>query len=50
MMPQNAHFIYDQNIRDKYEIEFVLDDRDQVVRMWQEELGLTCFQVACGDF
>lgn len=28
----------------------VLDDRDQVVRMWREELGLTCLQVAYGDF
>ena len=28
----------------------VLDDRDQVVRMWRDELGLTCLQVAYGDF
>lgn len=26
-----------------------VDDRDQVVRMWRDE-GLTCFQVADGDF
>lgn len=27
-----------------------IDDRDQVVRMWRDELGLTCLQVAYGDF
>lgn len=36
--------IYDQEIKGKYEIEFVLDDRDQVVKMWRE-MGLSCFQV-----
>tara|TARA_R100001244_G_C5138972_1_gene127479 strand:- start:158 stop:661 length:504 start_codon:yes stop_codon:yes gene_type:complete len=30
-------------------IEFVLDDRDQVVKTWRS-LGLTCLQVAEGDF
>jgi hypothetical protein len=28
---------------------FILDDRDQVVRMWREK-GLICLQVAEGDF
>jgi FMN phosphatase YigB (HAD superfamily) len=41
--------IYEQHIRDKYDIIFVLDDRDQVVKMWRE-IGLTCFQVNYGDF
>lgn len=41
--------IYDNNIRDKYNIDFVLDDRDQVVYLWRN-LGLTCLQVANGDF
>ncbi|MEU5157274.1 hypothetical protein [Glycomyces sp. NPDC021274] len=27
-----------------------IDDRNQVVKMWREELGLTCLQVAYGDF
>ena len=27
-----------------------IDDRDQVVRMWRDELGLTCLQVADGNF
>jgi len=33
----------------KYHVEFVLDDRNQVVNFWRY-LGLTCFQVAEGDF
>jgi len=30
-------------------VRVVYDDRDKVVKMWRE-LGLTCFQVAPGDF
>jgi len=30
-------------------IAMVFDDRDKVVKMWRE-LGLTCLQVAAGDF
>lgn len=41
--------IYDQHIAGKYYVTFVLDDRNQVVEMWRE-LGLTCLQVADGDF
>lgn len=41
--------IFDREIRDRYRILFVLDDRNQVVEMWRE-LGLTCLQVAPGDF
>ena len=33
----------------KYNVHFVLDDRQQVVDMWRS-LGLTVFQVAEGDF
>ena len=36
-------------ILDKYNVAFVLDDRDQVVRVWRD-LGLTCLQVDYGDF
>lgn len=32
-----------------YDVRCVLDDRQSVVDMWREE-GLTCFQVAPGDF
>lgn len=41
--------LFDKYIRGKYNIEFVLDDRNRVVDMWRS-LGLTCFQVAEGDF
>jgi len=36
-------------IKDDYNILGVFDDRDQVVHMWRS-LGLTCFQVAEGNF
>lgn len=41
--------IYEANIKGKYNVLFVLDDRDQVVRMWREE-GLKVLQVAEGNF
>lgn len=41
--------IFENDIRDDYNIEFVLDDRNQVVEMWRS-LGLKCLQVAEGDF
>jgi predicted kinase len=41
--------IFDNEIFNKYHIDFVLDDRNQVVEMWRE-LGLTCLQVADGNF
>ena len=41
--------IYHESILDKYNVAFVLDDRDQVVRVWRD-LGLTCLQVDYGDF
>lgn len=44
------HNMYEENIRDKYEVLFVLDDRQQVVDMWRLAFGLTVFQVAPGDF
>ncbi len=42
--------LYDKYIKGKYDVELVLDDRNQVVDMWRHELGLTCLQVAEGDF
>ena len=42
--------IFDNHIRDKFFVEFILDDRNQVVDMWRKELKLTCFQVNYGDF
>lgn len=41
--------LFDLYIRDTYDISFVLDDRDKVVKMWRE-IGLTCLQVAEGNF
>jgi hypothetical protein len=41
--------IYERDIEPFYEITFVIDDRDSVVEMWRD-LGLTCLQVARGDF
>lgn len=41
--------IFNEHIRDSYNVSLVLDDRDQVVQMWRE-LGLPCFQVAPGNF
>lgn len=41
--------IFDNEIRGKFNITFVLDDRNQVVEMWRD-LGLVCLQVADGDF
>ncbi|HEX6968432.1 MAG TPA: AAA family ATPase [Micromonosporaceae bacterium] len=41
--------IFDREIRDRYHVVGVFEDRLQVVRMWRD-LGLTVFQVADGDF
>ena len=41
--------MYNEFVKGKYNIEFVLDDRDQVVEFWRSQ-GLTCMQVAEGDF
>jgi predicted kinase len=42
--------IFDNHIRDRYYIEFVLDDQDSVVSLWRDVIGLPCFQVAYGNF
>lgn len=41
--------ILHEHILPRYKVLGVFDDRDSVVAMWREE-GLTCFQVAPGDF
>lgn len=41
--------LYKEHIEGKYNIDFVLDDRNQVVQMWRD-LGLKVFQVADGNF
>lgn len=42
--------VYENAIQLACDVVAVFDDRDQVVSMWRNELGLTCFQVAYGDF
>ncbi len=46
---QVKYNLFNEHIRGKYNVNYVLDDRDQVVEMWRK-LGLKCFQVAPGDF
>jgi len=41
--------IFNNHIRNNYNVRFVLDDRDRVVKMWRD-LGLTCLQVNYGAF
>lgn len=41
--------LFDAHVRGKYNVVFVLDDRDQVVEFWRS-IGLTCMQVAYGSF
>lgn len=41
--------IYVAEIKDRYDVLFVLEDRTSCVEMWRD-LGLQCFQVAPGDF
>jgi hypothetical protein len=41
--------IYEANIKPRFNVRFVLDDRDRVVKMWREQ-GLKVLQVAEGDF
>lgn len=41
--------LYEEHINGKFNVLFVLDDRNQVVDLWRS-LGLKCFQVDYGDF
>lgn len=41
--------LYEKHIKPRFNVEFVLDDRNRVVEMWRKE-GLVCLQVAEGDF
>ena len=42
--------LYNEYIRDYYKVLMVFDDRNQVVDMWRNGIGLQCFQVADGNF
>lgn len=41
--------LYEANVKGKYNVVGVFDDRDQVVSLWRS-LGLTCFQCDYGNF
>lgn len=41
--------IYENHIKEKYDVVFSLDDRNQTVANWRN-LGITCLQVADGNF
>lgn len=41
--------LFDRHIRDNYYVVLSLDDRNRVVALWRD-LGITCLQVAPGDF
>ena len=56
MRPQNHLYLPDNDLKQmwldsigKDNVAMVFDDRNQVVDMWRQN-GLTCFQVADGDF
>lgn len=42
--------LFDEHVRYNYNILFALDDRDQVVEHYRDNLGLTVFQVDYGNF
>jgi predicted kinase len=42
--------IFQEYVAGAYRIRYVLDDRDQVVHLWRDKLGLPTYQVAEGDF
>lgn len=42
--------LYLNFVAGQYNVDYVIDDRDQVVKMWRNVLGLRCLQVAEGNF
>lgn len=42
--------LFQRHVAGTYRIRFVLDDRDQVVHLWRDRLGLPTYQVAAGNF
>lgn len=42
--------LFEQHVKDKYYVEGVFDDRNKVVNMWRNQLGLKCLQVEEGNF
>lgn len=44
------HELFQRHVAGRYRIRYVLDDRDQVVHLWRNRLGLPTYQVAEGNF
>ena len=42
--------IFDNHIKDKYRVDFALEDRTKMVQMYRKEIGIICMQVADGEF
>lgn len=42
--------LFEDHVKNKFYVDFVLDDRNIVVNMWRNELHLPCLQVAEGNF
>lgn len=42
--------LYEAHVKGQFYVQFVLDDRNQVVDLWRLDLGLLCLQVNYGDF
>lgn len=42
--------MFEAEIRDKYYCKMVIDDRNQVISLWRDDLGLVAIQVAEGNF
>jgi len=47
--PDCKRRIYEENIKGKYNVQFVLDDSSKCVKMWREQ-GLICLQPNEGKF
>jgi predicted kinase len=41
--------LFDAHVRGRFDVRFVLDDRDRVVALWRR-MGLKCWQVSYGNF
>ena len=41
--------LFDNNVKDKFYVEYVMDDRDTICATWRD-MGLKCLQVAPGNF
>jgi hypothetical protein len=42
--------LFEEHVAGKYNILLSLDDRDSVVDLWRNKMGIPTFQVANGNF